>query len=106
MPAVSSSLVGAVKGASNISSLPVPRALMHGRRRLPLGRYLRGILRTSPGFHDERDELAQQARANLQLVCDREGTAAAVKALKLAPETGLIDRFERKAKLLAKKGSL
>jgi len=83
-----------------------PRALLHGSKRLPLGRYLRQKLIEGGAFHDDRDAQARQRRADLQAVSEVHGTAAAVEALKLGPELGLIERFERKAKLTARKVSL
>lgn len=87
-------------------SLRVPRVLKHGSRSLPLGRYLRAKLRATGEFIDERELVAIERAQELSAVSARHGTAKAVAALKLGPEVGLVDRFERKAKLFAKKGSL
>lgn len=86
-------------------SLPVPRVLMHGRRQLPLGRYLRGILRSTGVFSDVEEE--RKARAQeLRVLQERIGTAAAVETLKLAPELGACEAMERKQRLFASERSL
>lgn len=95
---------GLVSGLAG--SLPVPRVLMHGRKSWPLGRYLRATLLKGGKFIDDRDAQARQRAEELRVVSARHGTAAAVEALKLGPEIGLVERVERKARLMAKKGSI
>jgi len=94
--------------ARSVGSQPLaaPRALRHGRKLLPLGRYLRRILVNGGTFKDDRDEQAFQRAQELRVVSEVHGTAAAVAALKLGPELGLIEKIERKAKLLSTKGSI
>lgn len=108
MEDVASSLCSnqATAGLLGTASLPVPRVLMHGTKRLPLGRYLREKLRATGKFDDDKDREARERAEELRIVSAHHGTAAAVAALKLGPEMGLIQRVERKAKMFAKKGSL
>jgi len=106
IPDVLSSLDGRLDTEESASlCLPVPTVLMHGRRTLPLGRYLREKLRASGKFSDQETDRKVRAEA-LLAVSKAHGTAKAVEALKLAPEVGLIQRVERKAKMFATKGSL
>lgn len=78
----------------------VPTVLQHGKRKLPLGRYLRGKLREEvEGLVPP--EVARDAR--LRPVSGSNGCATEVEALKLYPEKQKILNAEAKYKIFAKK---
>jgi len=96
-------------GAKAVSSLgDVPVVLQHGRRKLPLGRYLRRRLRHEMGAEDlrEPDAARRKKGETLRALSEGYGVVAARKALKMDIEHERILQIETRAKIWRKKGSL
>lgn len=85
----------------------VPSVLQHGKKKLPLGRYLRRVLREELGFAEiggQARVLAAQAE-ELRALCARDGTAAVFEAKALENEVRCV-QVETKFKVHNMKGRL
>jgi len=108
VPAVADALNDTYGAALVAGSSDVPLALMHGRRSLPLGRYLRRRLREQMGFDDVSGALGQQARRLEEVLAVRAhpgGTSGYLSEKEKVDKVRLL-QVEKKAKLFRKKGSL
>lgn len=86
----------------------VPRALMHGRRTLPLGRYLRRKLREELGFSEVGGQPVIQAREaeELRALSAAQGGIAAVLSEKQKRTAVKILQLEGRAAIHKKRSSL
>lgn len=108
VPAIADSL-GDVHGARFISSTgDVPTSLNHGRKSLPLGRYLRRKLREACGFETVGGQAKPEAvrQAEMQALLEASGSRSAYLIEKPFVEHQKIVQVEGKAKIWRKKGSL
>lgn len=104
LPSVAASLNTVPAAAIGLRNFgDVPTVLQHGKRKLPLGRYLRGKLRESVEGAIP-PEVARDAR--LRPVSGSNGTPAEVEALKLYPEKQRILNAEALHRVHSKKGSV
>lgn len=86
----------------------VPRSLMHGRKSMPLGRYLRRKLREACGFETTggQEIPALRQAEELRALCVIEGgVAKALEKIKMV-ERVKMDQVEGRARIWSKKGSL
>lgn len=108
VPAIASAL-NTVHGAALVAQgQDVPLSLNHGRKSLPLGRYLRRKLREEMGFDDVSGASGQAVRRLEEVLKVRahpQGTKGAI-AQEEALEKVRILQVETKARIYAKKGSL
>ncbi|UDN67509.1 replication initiator protein [robinz microvirus RP_35] len=103
VPSVSASLNSSV-GARLIAKLgDVPTSLTHGRKNLPLGRYLRSKLREDLGV--DSAQYRETNYAKVRDLCTLHGTVKGSEEAKLLPETQKILNMETRAKIYAKKGN-
>lgn len=96
-------------GAASIASVgDVPGALMHGRRQLPLGRYLRRKLREELGFAEigGQDLVARKQAEELRALSEAEGGIARVLEKKAKTTAVKILQLEGRAAIWSKKGTL
>lgn len=93
-------------GRNNYGDVPV--VLQHGKKKLPLGRYLRGRLRDEMGSEfTSAKEVAQERRyQEVRALSFSDGTVSAVASLKRDPEEVKILQVETKHKIWSKKGNL
>jgi len=98
-----------VHGARLVSALgDVPTSLRHGRRSLPLGRYLRSKLREEMGFETfgGQDKPEALRKEEMQSLLDSAGSRAAYVAQKPFIDRVKIRQIETKSKIWKKKASL
>lgn len=93
------------------TSMDVPTVLQHGRRTLPLGRYLRRRLRmellgTAKDESGEPQAAKEKKARELRALCEAIGTAEAMDTLKLHPEAQRILNLERKLAIHKPRSSL
>lgn len=86
----------------------VPRALMHGRKTLPLGRYLRRKLREELGFENVggQDVVAARQSEELRALSADKGGIAAVLSEKQKTDAVKILQMEGRAAIYKKRSSL
>lgn len=107
VPAIADAL-NDTHGAAHVGRTgDVPAALMHGRRRLPLGRYLRRKLREEMGFSEVggQESVKRVQAEELRTLCEAEGVAATLNQ-KAKTTAVKILQVEGRAAIHRKKGSL
>lgn len=115
-PGLGAGAVGSLADALNdrfgaqllAASRDVPTSLNHGRKSLPLGRYIRGKLREEMGFSDTTGKAGQEHR-RIEEVQAMRSSPLGVKGYIEKEETTnrvKIRQLENKAKIFSKKGSI
>lgn len=107
VPTIASAIANAPGAFAQSFDGGVPTTLRHGRRELPVGRYLRSRLRDTlnlptSSFVDSMERRMREVQALSHVV----GTVAAVASLNLEPEEARIASLKAKQKIYRKKESL